>query len=68
MPTEMKVLFIMLLVGVTFLVALVLGSYIQAMGAQKAAIQHNAAHYDNKTGKFMWNDEIIPGVTIPQSH
>jgi hypothetical protein len=24
---------------------------------ESAAIQHNAAHYDAKTGAFTWNDE-----------
>ena len=43
--------------------ALVVGNIVGCVsceGWQTAAIEHNAGHYDTKTGEFKWNDTKEP--------
>ena len=42
---------------VGMVVFLPVGGCIQSGGWQRSAIEHNAAHYDSKTGEFTWNQE-----------
>lgn len=39
-------------------IGIVIGSIATSSQANSDAVAHNAAHYDSKTGKFTWNDEI----------
>lgn len=45
---------------VSMLLGLVIGGFIAGNlareGLQRAAINHNAAHYDPRTGAFTWNE------------
>lgn len=50
-----------------FFVVMVLAAFIGAMGGmmrgckdEKSAIEHHAAHYDQTTADFLWNDEQPP--------
>lgn len=43
------------------------GSMVTESGIQKQAIEHNAAHYDSKTGEFMWNDAKANATNLAQS-
>jgi hypothetical protein len=44
-----------LLIG--FIIGLAAAGLISASINNHVAVEHNAAHYDNKTGAFTWNDE-----------
>lgn len=54
--------YIGLFVGIVALLALMFftGAMTEASDMRQAAIDHNAAHYDSKTGKWQWNEELKP--------
>lgn len=46
-----------LLVLATLLAMFAAGAFLADHWKEEDAIKHGAAHYDQKTGKFRWNDE-----------
>lgn len=40
------------------IVGMLIGVTLRKDMAESAAIEHGAAHYDSKTAKFTWNNEV----------
>lgn len=43
-----------------FFIGLLIGSCIERSWWKGECVYHHAAHYDERTGKWQWNDEVRP--------
>lgn len=54
MSEDIKIAFLAVVI-VAFILGMVVGGNLASKAYTTEAIEHNAAHYDSKTGVFTWN-------------